>query len=98
MEHHTRVFLMSAAIVAGLAGIARAELIDPPAPPVQEAVIRDTIKVPLPRSRTQSASIHRNSTERTATTASTRQSSLRPEPTCTWFCINRYVLVVGIGF
>jgi len=97
MDHHTRVLFMCAAMVAGLAGVARAELIDPPAPPTQEAVVRDTIKVPLPRPRSQSAPIHRNSVARTATTVSTPQPS-RPEPTCTWFCANRYVLVVGIGF
>jgi hypothetical protein len=95
MNHNAVVLGLFTTLVVGFAGMARAELIDPAAPvqesAVQDPAVQDPIKIgrplPLPRPKAQS---HRISAERTTLSP--------PQPSCTLFCNNRYVLIVGIGF
>jgi hypothetical protein len=95
MDYHSRVLVMFAALLvgmAGLAGVARAEIIEPDLP------IQQTIKayqpLPTPRPRPHPISVHRLLPERAVTAA---MSSPQPVPHCAWFACNQYV-IVGIGF
>jgi hypothetical protein len=95
MDHHSRRLVIFTALLAGivgLAGVARAELVEP-------AVIQPPIKsyhpLPAPRAGSQAIVIHRSSPARAAVVAAMVPS--RPKPHCGWFDCNQFV-IVGIGF
>jgi hypothetical protein len=82
---------ISAAVLAGIAGAARAEVNEATAPAQQAVKSERTAPVPIPRPHPLAAS------RRSLTDQSAAAVTPLPQPSCEWFACAQYV-IVGIGF